>query len=75
MSIEDVKMKKTTVSFPVSVLRGLRQYIAKHDLTSHQQSEVVALALRRFLEADGIEIDPKNEAVAIFDVEPKSGEI
>jgi hypothetical protein len=68
-------MRKTTVSFPISVLRGLRQYIAKHDLTSHQQSEVVARALREFLEADGIEIDSKNEALAVFEIEPKSGEI
>lgn len=68
-------MKKTTVSFPVSVLRGLRQYIAKHDLTTHQQSEVVVLALRKFLEADGIEIDSKNEAVVTFEVTPGSVEI
>ena len=68
-------MKKTTVSFPSNVLRGLRQYIAKHDMTSHQQSEVVALALRKFLEADGIEIDPKDEILVNFEVEPKSSEI
>jgi hypothetical protein len=73
MQTED--MKKTTVSFPINVLRGLRQYIAKHDLTSHKQSEVVALALRKFLEADGIEIDPKNDALVEFEVKSKSCEI
>jgi hypothetical protein len=62
--------RKTTVSFPINVLRGLRQYIAKHDLTSHQQSQVVALALRKFLEADGISIDDTDSnSVVSFEVE------
>ncbi|HIH36736.1 MAG TPA: hypothetical protein HA232_02365 [Methanocellales archaeon] len=49
--------KKTTVMLPLNILRGLRQYIVNHDLTSHDQSRVIAAALRIFLETSGIEID------------------
>jgi hypothetical protein len=59
--------KNTTVHFPVNVLRGLRQYIVKHDLSFHDQSKVVSLALRKFLESDGIPIDP-DEAMICFEV-------
>lgn len=65
-------LKKTTVSFPVSVLRGLREYIGKHNLTSHDQSKVVALALRKFLEADGIVVNSQDETMAEFEVTLRS---
>jgi hypothetical protein len=55
--------KNTTVRFPVNVLRGLRQYMYKHDLSFHDQSKVVALALRKFLEDDGIPIDPDEQMI------------
>lgn len=53
--------KKTTVQLPSNVLRGLRQYITNHDLTSHDQSKVIVFALQEFLEADGIVIDIEKE--------------
>ena len=74
MITEDVKttegLKKTTVSFPVSILKGLHEYIGKHrdTLTSHDQSKIVALALLKFLEADGIKIDSKDNTMIDFEV-------
>lgn len=66
------KMKKTTVSFPINVLKGLHEYIGKHNLTSHDQSKIVALALWKFLEADGIAVDSNNKEMIDFEVTLKS---
>jgi hypothetical protein len=51
--------KKTTVQFPPNILRGLRQYVINHDLTSHDQSKVIVTAVQKFLEADNIELYPE----------------
>lgn len=56
--------KNTTVHFPASILRGLRMYIANHNLTSHDQSKIVAVALKKFLVDDGIKLDPDETLIA-----------
>ena len=52
--------KKTTVQFPTSILRGLRQYLLNNDMTSHDQSKVIVIAVENFLEANNIKI-PQDE--------------
>lgn len=65
-------LKKTTISFPVNVLGGLRRYIGKHGFTTHDQSRIVAIALKEFLERDGIEIDFSDQKMIEFEVLIKS---
>jgi hypothetical protein len=42
-------LKKTTVQFPNDVLRGIRQYMIDHDMTTHDQSIVIVTAVKEFL--------------------------
>lgn len=43
-------------------------YIAKHDLDFHDQSKVAAIALKKFLEADGIPINDLDETMIDFEI-------
>lgn len=54
------KTEKTTVSFPINLLMALRAYMLQKGLSSHKQSEIVAKALREYLEKEGIEIPSDN---------------
>jgi hypothetical protein len=66
--------RKTSVSFPSNLLGGLNQYIGKHGFTSHDQSRIVAIAVKEFLEKDGITINFEDKKMIEFEVMAKSKE-
>ena len=48
--------RKTTITFPVDLLMALRKYMAEEGMGLHSQSDLVADAIREYLEKRGIEI-------------------
>lgn len=60
--------KKTTVSFPVNILLAMRKYMAEEGMSLHSQSDLVAAALREYLEKRGVEV-PTSDSITIFDVQ------
>ena len=61
----DTIYKKTTVQFPTNILRGLRQYLLNNDMTSHDQSKVIVMAVEKFLEANNIKIPQEEMSPAL----------
>lgn len=64
-----MEAKKTTVSFPANLLKALRTYMAQQEMGMHDQSKVVAEALREYLEKRGVPIEENNDLIK-FNVEP-----
>ena len=62
----DLELKKTTVSFPVSVLKALRIYMAENNMGLHDQSKVVAAALVEYLKKRNIKIEDSDEVIEFY---------
>jgi hypothetical protein len=61
-----METKKTTVSFPANILLAMRKYMAAEGMSLHSQSDLVADALREYLEKRGVEIP--SDSVTLFQV-------
>jgi hypothetical protein len=51
-----MEARKTTVTFPINLLKAMREYMAAEGMGLHSQSDLVVAALREYLERRGIEI-------------------
>ena len=67
-----VEFKKTTVTFPAYLLKALRMYMARENLGLHDQSKVVADALREYLIKNGIPVSDNDKTELQFEVTLKS---
>ena len=54
----NIETGKTTVTFPIYLLRALRAYMIREHISAHKQSEIVADAVREFLKSHNMELPP-----------------
>lgn len=66
------KTMKTTVTFPANLLKALHAYMVENDISLHKQSEIVAVALREYLEKNWDKSIPNDDAKITFEVSIKS---
>jgi transcriptional regulator of met regulon len=71
MNTKNTGPQKTTVSFPLNVLKALRAYMMRENMGLHDQSKVVVEALKEYLTARGIPIGDGDEEL-FFDVIQRS---
>jgi hypothetical protein len=61
--------QKTTVIFPKNILKALRIFMATNNMSQHEQSKVVAEALKEYLTLRGVQIDKDGTSYVKVDYE------
>lgn len=66
-----MKSLKTTVTFPANILRAMREYMTRENMGLHDQSKVVAEALKEYLTTRGIKINVEDKSIIEYEVDEK----
>ena len=66
-----MKSQKTTVTFPTNILRAMREYMTRENMGLHDQSKVVAEALKEYLTTRGIKINVEDKSIIEYEVDEK----
>jgi hypothetical protein len=67
-----MKSQKTTVTFPANILKAMREYMTRENMGLHDQSKVVAEALKEYLTTRGVTINVDDSSVVEYEVDERN---